>query len=63
MKKFNFKFYFQSKDGLTYRELSEDEVREHLSAYQIAEALEAKRNDPDEEVAYMTVGGYIVLDV
>lgn len=56
------RFYFQSKDGKTYRELTDEEVREHLSEYQISEALEAKRNDPDEEVSYMTVGGYIVLD-
>lgn len=56
------KFYFRSKDGKTYRELTDEELREHMSEYQISEALEAKRNDPDEEVSYMTVGGYIVLD-
>ena len=60
---YTFKFYFQSKDGTIYRELSPEELREHMSEYQIAEALQAKRADPDEEVAYMTVGGFIVLDV
>ena len=63
MEKFNFKFYFQSSDGRTYRELSPEELREHMSEYQIGEALEAKRADPLEEVSYMTVGGFIVLDV
>jgi hypothetical protein len=55
------KFYFQTNDG-SRRELSMDEVREHMSEYQIGEALDAKRNDPNEEVSYMTVGGYIVVD-
>lgn len=55
-----YKFYFVSKDGATRRELNGEELREHMSEYQIAEAIGAKRNDPDEEVSYMTVGGYIV---
>ena len=55
-------FYFQDKQG-NRRELTKEELREHMSEYQIGEALEAKRNDPDEEVSYMTVGGYIVLDI
>ena len=58
-----YKFYFQSKDGTIYRELSHEELREHMSEYQISEALEAKQADPLEEVSYMTVGGFIVLDV
>lgn len=57
-----YKFYFVSKDGKR-RELTDEELREHMSEYQIGEAQEAKRNDPDEYVSYMTVGGYIVLDI
>lgn len=56
------RFYFVSRDGATRRELTDEELREHMSEYQIGEALEAKRNDPDEEVSYMTVGGYIIVD-
>lgn len=55
------KFYLQTSDG-NRRELTMDEVHEHMSQYQINEALDAKRNDPNEEVSYMTVGGYIVVD-
>lgn len=55
------KFYFQDKQG-NRRELSPEELREHMSEYQIGEALEAKRADPLEEVSYMTVGGFIVVD-
>lgn len=57
------KFYFQSKDGTVYRELGPEELREHMSEYQIREAIEAKQADPLEEVSYMTIGGFIVLDV
>lgn len=56
------KFYFQDEQG-DRRELSSEELREHMSEYQIAEALQAKQADPLEEVSYMTVGGFIVLDV
>ena len=55
------KFYFQDNHG-NRRELTMDEVHEHMSEYQIGEALDAKRSDPNEEVSYMTVGGYIVVD-
>lgn len=39
-----------------------DEVHQHLSEGQIREAIEAKQADPNEEVSYMTVGGYIICD-
>ena len=55
------KFYFQTADG-TRREMTIDEVREHMSTYQIGEAIAAKKADPMEEVSYMTVGGFIVVD-
>lgn len=55
------KFYFQNRQG-ERRELTEDEVREHMSEYQMGEAIQAKKTDPCEEVSYMTVGGYIIVD-
>ena len=55
------KFYFQNRQG-ERRELTEEEVREHMSEYQIGEAIQAKKADPCEEVSYMTVGGYIIVD-
>lgn len=55
------KFYFDKQDG-TNQELTMDEVREHMSEYNIKEAIEAKKADPLEEVSYMTVGGFIRVD-
>lgn len=55
------KFYFQDYKG-NRRELSWEELREHMSEYQISEAAEAKQADPLEEVSYMTVGGFIVVE-
>ena len=56
------KFYFDKNDG-TRKELSMDEVREHMSEYNIKEAMEAKKADPLEEVSYMTVGGFIRVEL
>ena len=56
------KFYHQDKQG-NRRELSQEEVLEHMTPYQIREAIEAKRADPQEEVSYMTVGGFIVVEL
>ena len=55
------KFYFQDEQG-NRREIGAEELREHMSEYQIGEAKQAKQADPLEEVSYMTVGGYIVVD-
>jgi hypothetical protein len=55
------KFYFQDKQG-NLRELSPEEVLEHMTVYQIQEAIEAKRAAPLEEVSYMTVGGFIIVE-
>jgi hypothetical protein len=55
------KFYFDKQDG-TSQELTMDEVRKHMSEYNIKEAIEAKKADPLEEVSYMTVGGFIRVD-
>ena len=38
-----------------------EEVRKHLSEAQIQDAIEAKYDDPDEEVSYMTKGGLILV--
>lgn len=56
------KFYFQDNDG-NRRELTADELREHMSEYNIREAIEAKQADPHEEVSYMTVGGFIICEM
>ena len=55
------KFYFVTKDG-NRRKMKMSEVREHMGEYQIQEAKDAKRADPDEEVSYMTIGGYIIVE-
>lgn len=55
-------FYFDSKDG-TSKKLTEEEAREHLSTCQIADAIAAKRAEPAEEVSYMTVGGFIRVEI
>ena len=55
-------FYFDGKDG-TSKKLTMAEAKEHLSTYQITEAIAAKRADPQEEVSYMTVGGFIRIEL
>ena len=55
-------FYFDGADG-TSRKITEEEAREHLSNYQIAEAVVAKLEDPHEEVSYKTVGGIIRVEI
>ena len=57
----NMKFYFQDMNG-NRKELTMEEVRRHMSNFQITEAVEAKQADPQEEVSYMTVGGFIVVE-
>ena len=56
------KFIFDGYDG-TSKELTMDELREHMSEYNIKEATEAKKADPLEEVIYMTVGGFIRVEI
>lgn len=55
-------FYFVDKSGNNRRKLTDDELHQHLSECQIEEAIEAKKEEPYEEVSYMTVGGFIVCD-
>jgi hypothetical protein len=45
------------------RELSPAEVRDLLTPDQQLEAIEAKRQDPLEEVSFMTSGGVIVCEM
>lgn len=54
------KFYYCRKNEPS-RELTMEEVRKHLSEAQIQDAIEAKYDDPDEEVSYMTKGGLILV--
>ena len=56
-----FYFYDRIRNGKT-REMQMEEVQQHLSQQQIDDAIEAKREDPLEEVSYMTRGGFIVVD-
>lgn len=56
------KFYFQDNNG-NRRELTLDELREHMSEYNIYEAMRAKQEDVNEEVSYMTVGGFIICEM
>ena len=58
-----YKFYFVSKDGKERRKLNNKELRERLTEFQIDEAIAVKCDCPDEEVSYMTAGGYIILDI
>lgn len=44
------------------RELSKAEVRDLLTPDQQLEAIEAKRNDPLEEVSFMTKRGIVVCE-
>lgn len=57
------KFYFYPHHSKKGRRMKMSEVREHLSEPQIEDAKDAKRKDPCEEVSYMTVGGYIVVEL
>ena len=43
------KFYFADRIGGTPREMTMDEVHQHLSEGQIREAIEAKQADPNED--------------
>ena len=54
------KFYLCSKNEKN-RELTLDEVRKYLTDKQIQEGIDAKYDDPDEEVSYMATGGIILI--
>ena len=54
------KFYYCRKNEPN-QELTMEEVRKHLSEAQIQEAIEAKHEDPNEEVSYMAKGGIILV--
>ena len=54
------KFYYCRRNEPN-QELTMEEVRKHLSEAQIQEAIEAKQDDPNEEVSYMAKGGIILV--
>lgn len=55
------KFYFVDRAGKRTR-LTSEQVRIRLTERQVKEAIEAKREDPLEEVSYMAPGGMIVAE-
>ena len=55
-------FYFTDNKGNNRRKLKMSEVHQHLSECQIKDAIEDKKNDPDLEVSYMTVSGFITCE-
>ena len=55
------KYYFIDRQGNS-RKLTAKEVRERLTPDQQLEAIEAKRQDPLEEVSFMTSGGVIMCE-
>lgn len=55
-------FYFTDYKGKKRKRLKMEEVRRHLSAAQIEEALQTKKEDPHEEVSYMTENGFIICE-
>lgn len=57
------KFYFTDYQGKNRKRLTMKEVRQHLSECQIEESKQAKREDPLEEVSYMTRGGFITVEL
>lgn len=57
------KFYFTDRNGGNRKKLTMNEVKQRLSAKQIEEAVTAKQKDTNEEVSYMTVGGFIVCEI
>ena len=56
------KYYFIDRQGNS-RKLTAKEVRERLTPDQQLEAIEAKRQDPLEDVSFMTSGGVIVCEM
>lgn len=56
------KFYFDKTNGKSKR-ITKTEALEHLSKCQLIDAIEAKKADPCEQVSYMTVGGFIRVEL
>lgn len=56
------KFYFDKQDGTT-KELTYEELNEHMSFYQIEDAIDGKIQRPDMELTYATVGGRIRFEL
>lgn len=56
------RIYFDKDNGES-KELTKEEALEHMSKYQLSEGIAAKQSDPCEEVSYMTVGGFIRIEL
>lgn len=56
------RFYFDKQDGTT-EELTYEELTEHMSYYQIDDAIDEKIQRPDMELIYETVGGRIRFEL
>lgn len=54
---------YNAKTGIREYEASPAQVRDLLTPDQQLEAIEAKRQDPLEEVSYMTKAGRIVCEM
>lgn len=55
------KFILIKNNGTTQL-LNAKEVKERLKDYQIKEGMEAKQENPFEEVSYMTYDGRIIIE-
>lgn len=56
------KIYFDKDNGES-KKLTKSEALEHLSKFQLEEGIKTKKADPREEVSYMTVGGFIRIEL
>lgn len=56
------KFILTDTKGKAARTLTEAEAKKHLTATQIQDGIEAKMEDPMEDVCYMVKGGYIHIE-
>lgn len=56
------KFYLYHRNERKCDALTNEEARKYLTESQIREAIDAKREDPFEEVAFMVSNGIIVYE-
>lgn len=55
-------FYITDRKGNNRRKLGKD-VWDYISTEKYMEMVEAKRNDPNEEVSVMVKDGFVVCDL
>ena len=56
------KFILTDTKGKAARNITEAEAKKHLTTTQIQDGIEAKMEDPMEDVCYMVKGGYIHIE-